>query len=503
MYTLICSTCNQSFISNNPATKICKQCKVGHCVICNKSFNRSWPYDQKTWSKSCRLKYLNSDEVRSRAKHNQKCSVESKYGVSNVSMLQSVRDKISYSNQSTAVQSRRKDTCLMRYGTAHPMQNTQIKLKAQRTFLSKYGVTNPSMNAEIKSKISTKLSSDESVANRRHTLFERYGVTSTNHIPGVRDKMISTTMEHYGVPYYVLTEEYRHPVNSNIVSKVNQNVAKLLNAASIATEFEFIISPRSYDIHILDTNILLEIDPTYTHCSEGTHWNRSGLSSDYHITKTNLAESHGYKCIHIFDWDDVTKIVDLFKSKTVVFARSCQAKLIDIDAANAFCDLYHLQSSCNGIKYSIGLFHSDRLVQVMTFGRPRYSSKYEWELLRLCTASDIKVVGGASKLFKHFIRDNHPQSIISYCDVAKFNGDVYYQLGMELHHTSAPAKIWSKGSKYITDNLLRQRGYDQLFKTSYGKGTSNEELMIQNGWRSVYDCGQKVFVRQFTEADWG
>ena len=58
---------------------------------------------------------------------------------------------------------------------------------------------------------------------------------------------------------------------------------------------------------------------------------------------------------------------------------------------------------------------------------------------------------------------------------------------------TSPAKVWSKDGKKITDNLLRQRGYDQLFGTNFGKGTSNEELMIENGWRSVYDCGQSVW----------
>ena len=39
-----------------------------------------------------------------------------------------------------------------------------------------------------------------------------------------------------------------------------------------------------------------------------------------------------------------------------------------------------------------------------------------------------------------------------------------------------------------------QRGYDQLFGASYGKGTSNKDLMIQNGWREVYDCGQSTWI---------
>ena len=79
------------------------------------------------------------------------------------------------------------------------------------------------------------------------------------------------------------------------------------------------------------------------------------------------------------------------------------------------------------------------------------------------------------------------------CDFAKFNGEVYTQIGMKLHHISAPAKVWSKGNKYITDNYLRNRGFDQIFKTNYGKGTSNEQLMLEDGWLPVYDCGQLVF----------
>ena len=79
-------------------------------------------------------------------------------------------------------------------------------------------------------------------------------------------------------------------------------------------------------------------------------------------------------------------------------------------------------------------------------------------------------------------------------DLAKFSGDVYTRLNMERVRTTPPQIIWSKGIEKVTSTLLRQRGYDQLFKTNYGKGTSNEELMIENGWLPVYDCGQAVFV---------
>ena len=94
-----------------------------------------------------------------------------------------------------------------------------------------------------------------------------------------------------------------------------------------------------------------------------------------------------------------------------------------------------------------------------------------------------------------------PESVISYCDYSKFNGSVYYELGMKLDHTTEPSKIWSNNNEKITDNLLRQRGYDQLFNTNYGKGTDNEQLMIEHGWLPVYDCGQLVFTKTFTTTE--
>ena len=51
-----------------------------------------------------------------------------------------------------------------------------------------------------------------------------------------------------------------------------------------------------------------------------------------------------------------------------------------------------------------------------------------------------------------------------------------------------------KTKQHITDNLLRAHGFDQLFNTNFGKGTSNDELMLQAGFVTVYDCGQATYV---------
>lgn len=129
----------------------------------------------------------------------------------------------------------------------------------------------------------------------------------------------------------------------------------------------------------------------------------------------------------------------------------------------------------------------------MTFDKPRYNKKYDYELIRYC--SKYKIIGGAEKLFKYFLNNYQPNSIISYCDRSKFNGETYENLNFSLESIK-PSKHWYNVStkQHITDNLLRQRGFDQLFGTNYGKGTSNNELMLANKFVEIYDAGQARYA---------
>ena len=159
-------------------------------------------------------------------------------------------------------------------------------------------------------------------------------------------------------------------------------------------------------------------------------------------------------------------------------------------------DLYHFQNNCNNQKIILGLYYLDELVQIISFGKPRYNKNYEWELYRLCSHHKYIIIGGAEKLFKYFINNYNPSSIISYCDNSKFKGDIYKKLGFIMKNPGSPSKHWynDKLKLHITDNLLRQRGFDQLFKTKYGKGVSNEQLMRDNKFVEIYDAGQSVWV---------
>lgn len=494
MYTLTCQYCGNQFQSSFKDVKICKECKNRPCEVCGKPFLHEWPYTQRACSAKCRKAIYTDPEYIANRETARRATVAAKYGVDNVSQLDSVKKKISESHRSDEFKCKIQKTSLEKYGVAYYIQAPEVLAKAHKTIRDRYGVSNAAQNDEIRRRISERLQDPEVRKQYMQTSIEHYGFYPPGKSEEVQAKARATTMKHFGVPYYVMHPEYRSAQATNQISIPNRLFAQILkDQYDVSTELEFAIERKLYDLHVLNSNILIEINPSYTHSILPNHW-CDGLCSDYHLIKTNIAKEHGYRCIHIFDWDNMDVIARMLQPKEVVYARKCELVKLTPQQAKEFIDMNHLQQDARGAKFCYGLIYNNGLICVMTFSKPRYTSKYQWELLRLCTLPGKSVVGGASKMFKQFLQDADPQSIISYCDLSKFSGEVYSKLGFKLDHISAPSKVWSKGDKKITDNLLRQRGYDQLFNTDYGKGTDNEKLMIENGWLPVYDCGQSVYV---------
>lgn len=407
-----------------------------------------------------------------------------------------------------------KATNLKRYGAEHPMQTEEIKenmrktnterygneytintpeftKKAKRTNLERYGYENAYKNKDIQEKA-------------RQTNLKRYGHEYASQSTEIMEKIKQVNMEKYGVEFFCQHEKCS-AANGFRISKINKEFHELLSQNGIENELEFIVGNLGYDLKVGDT--LIEIDPYFTHNSTvGPYFGgkqRESISEDYHLNKTNTAKEHDFNCIHIFDWDEWGKVIYLLQPKSKVYARECEVREMGNREAREFLNTYHLQSSTKQVQYAYGLYYNKELVEVMTFGKPRYNKNYEYELLRLCSTPRFNIIGGASKLLKCFETKVKPKSIISYCDLSKFNGNVYEKLGFTLKERTKPAKHWynPKTKKHITDNLLRQRGFDQLHKTSFGRGTSNEQLMLEHGYVEIFDCGQLVFTKQFPNSN--
>lgn len=419
--------------------------------------------------------------------HQIKETVQQKYGVDNVFQSEQIKDKI-------------KQTNLNKYGVEYPTQSPEILDKRVQNNIEKYGVDSPSKLDSVKEKsrktcyekynVPYYLQSDELKEHAKQVAQVRYNVPNFSSAPEIKDKIKQTNLNKYGVPWYCMTEDCRK-ANSGNNSKPNLNFEQLLIEKGIKDySREFSLAEYSYDFKV--DNILIEINPYATHNVNWTPWNKErGTEKYYHYNKSKIAEYSGYRCIQIWDWDDINKVINMLFQNDKLYARKCDIKVVNKQDEKVFLNTYHLQNYVKS-QIALGLYYNDELVSLMTFGKPRYNKKYEYELLRYCSCKNI--VGGAEKLFKYFIKHYNPESIISYCDRSKFKGDVYLKLGFKKLGSSSISCHWYNGHKHITDNLLRQRGFDQLFHTNYGKGSSNKELMLAHGFVQIYDCGQDTFI---------
>lgn len=418
-----------------------------------------------------------------------------KYGNANYCNVDKIRHtKLErYGNASYVNPEKAKKTNLNRYGTECSLHNDEVAEKVKATNIAKYGsevyFTTDDFKEKMKDKQSVRLQKTQ------QTCLQKYGAHSWFSSDAGKAEIKKIMQEKYGVDYFCQTPMVRNYTSN---SKPNQYFAQQLENNNISFEREFSIENRQYDFKV--GNILIEINPTATHNSDWGILGNPGITKTYHKEKSDIAFMHGYRCIQVWDWDNLEKIIFLLKesqSSEVIYARNCTIQILSIESEKEFLQNYHLQGYVKS-EICLGLMYEGNVAAVMTFGKPRYNRNYQYELLRYCCNAHI--VGGAQKLFKHFIKMMHPESIISYCDKSKFNGNVYLSLGFTSSSTNVtPSCHWYniKTHRHITDNLLRQRGFDQLLGSEYGvfgKGTSNEHLMLQAGFVRIFDCGQESFV---------
>lgn len=480
-YTKICKHCGETFETNSPQKIYCNRQHFRPCPVCGKAvamIDNDFSRSPKCCSPECshvlraskfKMKKCvfcgkifqpkSGVQIACDNIHYSKCEI---CGKDFIRTIANYNDGVTTCSQECTAEKVKK-TNLKKYGTEHPMQNKEVQEHFHSAMRKKYGVDHA-------------LQIPKFVAKQQNSAYK-------------------TNMEHSGVPYACLTPNCIN-AQKHIISAINKKFAAKLKELNIRYELEYVIDKKSFDIYLPDSKTLIEIDPTYTHNSYSNHFGNP-IDRYYHRDKTQLALNEGMRCIHVFDWDYWTHIFNLITPiSTRIYARKCTIYRLNKNIGDDFLNKYHIQGSCRGQRLYLGLVHDDELVQVMTFGKSRFNSSYHGELLRLCTRPEYQIIGGASRLFSYAVSEYGLESIISYCDLSKFTGDVYEKIGMKFSHKSPPQEIWSKGSKKITANLLRSRGYDQLFKTTYGKDASNEDLMLKNGWLPVYDCGQLVYVTE-------
>lgn len=288
------------------------------------------------------------------------------------------------------------------------------------------------------------------------------------------------------------------------VSKANIEIKDFLEALGldVKLEYRFQGDLRSFDIAVPSKSLVIEYNGNYWHSSRY-------IESSDHKSKSALATKNGYRCLHIHsdEWKDRRLAVEnLLRAATggvssKIFARNTEVVTIDRHTAAEFLEKYHIQGASSVGEY-FGLKHNNNLCAVMVFNkntssRNQKSSEHCVELTRYATST--AVVGGFTKLLKHYIRNNKEvTSVVSYSDERLFTGDTYKKAGFEKLHTTQPDyRYLEKG----LDTLYHKSNYQKSrlikrFGEEFCRDKTEKEITEAAGLYRVYDCGKTKWFLQ-------
>ena len=435
-----------------------------------------------------------------------------------------------------------KKTNIKKYGGVSPIHSNEIKNKIKNTNIKKYGVDNTWKRLDLvengfMEKHGVKHVSEVDGVSERKTLtnIKRYGHKNNLSIDEVYQKSVTTKklkfLEKYnnykfsncdGIVLEVYCDEccslykidrnlfrYRDSVNINPCTKchpINEHVSiqekdlqKFINTLNLDVIFNDreLLKPKEIDILIPSHKLAIEFNGLYWHSDVY-------VDNNYHLNKTKLVNSVGYELIHIFEDEWINKS-DIVKSiiknrlgiyEEKVYARKCSVREIDNKIYKDFLDQNHIQGYVKS-KIKLGLFHNNNLVSVMSFGGLRkslgHTSKVgSYEMLRFCNKLNYSVVGGASKLFKYFIKNYNPNQTISYSDNRYFGGSLYEKLGFIYDKNTTPNYY------YICGGITRENRFkfrkDILVKEGFDENKTEKEIMKGRGYNRIYDCGNKKWL---------
>ena len=428
------------------------------------SFNRNWI---DGYRKSCSPKCAQSNnDVKEKRKNN----IMTNYGVDNIAKVSDIRLKTEETNQ-------------IRYGASSSFQNDKVRKKWKDSIQLKYGVDHFFKTDDFKIKA------------KQHYL-KKYGVDHQSKVDDVQLKIQNTCLDRYGVSTYLNTTHARSSIKSYNKSSYENEISEWLLSLGIKSEGSKygIIPPLILDIYIKEYNIAIEFNGLYWH-------SEFFKEKDYHLNKTLKCRENGIHLIHIWedDWNNQKEVcksiiinkIGIIKNK--IFARKCKiGKIIDHKIASKFLNDNHIQGYSRFSDCYV-LYYNDEIVSMMVFGWRSTNAKREYELIRFCNKINFNIIGGASRLFKHFINEHiEITSLTSYSDISIFSGGIYSKLGFTKVDKPIPINYWwvVKGVRKHRFNYNKKK----LVKMGYSPIKTEVEIMHEIGNYRIFGCGQEKWI---------
>ena len=359
----------------------------------------------------------------------------------------------------------------------------------RQTSLARYGVNHPTQIGTTRTKQQMDIvSSKENLENF---------IKNLSKTPTTLELASMLGLDRASTMIYLHKYQIESLVNVGIQQSSSQEEELLKLFPTEYRNVRHILDGKELDLYYPEVGMAVEFNGNFWH----SEFKRENT---YHQNKSLLAKNKGIDIVHIFEYewcdlDTKDKIINLLSNRLYsnklerVYARNCDIRYVEASESREFLENNHLQGYTNA-SISLGLYYNNRLIGIMTFGTPRFNTEYQYELIRLAFDSKLNIIGGAEKLFSHFVNNYKPLSIISYCDIAKFSGKVYDRLGFKLDGITQPNYRWVGYDTYkVLDRYKTQKHI--LIENGLGHVDQSEtEIMHSLGYYRVYDCGNMRFV---------
>ena len=443
-------------------------------------------------------------------------------------------------------------SCLERYGTEYYLQSQEFKAKAKATWISNYGVDNPLKCSEIQRRIeATSMDRygtrrpqqfDEikekirqtNIENKANTILDenarneylefkrnpkKYLESYISSNPNTTPSALSSRL---GFKDTTIILDYLHKYEmdeitaniSSIESALIEFIYSLDDSIDVIVHDRTIISPQEIDLYLPQYKLGIECNPTSTHnctISLGQIFGdetSKPISYNYHKQKSLACLNQGIFLFHIFgyEWKNRQYVLKsmlrnlLNKTPYRYYSRNLKIQEVNSKEADTFLNCNHRQGTSKS-KINLGLYtHENELVSLMTFGLTRMCIGYQksdndtvWELVRFCNKLNTSVVGGASKLFKYFLKNYSWTKIISFSDIAHTKGGLYEKLGFKQIHISDPGYCWVNLNTdlYLNRVTCQKRNLPKLFDEPDLdiKNQTEKQIMVSHGFVQVFDSG--------------
>jgi hypothetical protein len=198
-------------------------------------------------------------------------------------------------------------------------------------------------------------------------------------------------------------------------------------------------------------------------------------------------------------WEDVwrtrpaqvlNRLQSLFGKNKRIHGRKTLIVQLDKKQSDLFLEEHHIQGPVSA-RYKFGLQYEDELVAVATFSAtrlmntkaPGYRSS---ELIRFASKQGYTVMGGLTKLLKHFAALVKVNDIMSYADRDWSTGKGYQSAGFSLESAVPPLYLWFDPiakKRYLPHRLPGKLVYDD-----------SDQTVADHGFFKVFNTGSLKYL---------